>query len=410
MTSNRVNPRSILSEHPSPPSPPESDDNFVPPGSPEMDDSQGSDLSPPRKRAKSTSQASVSSVRLVAGSRTPTDSKLAAGPPVCLVTCHAIAPTDCCHVVPRRSTSSELDMLEYAWGIFPNRLNLDIPQNLIYLSSDLHRAFDRYDWVLLPSFDAIMKAAVVASLRSPYTEVFAQDEHDYNFVHLKDHPVRILRDKELILPFESEFHPYTAYYPPYETFPPIRSKLHPYFVIYGASAALDKLTQRQFEDFRATIPNAGDSSSVVSKLLLCRTIVRAWKEAYNTKPRPPASVHLSTLSRTRRTTSRSTRDSLQSASQRSSHKQNQSSERQPESQDKGTAAKEGQLQECCPPSTLGSNDSPRTPEHRYDMMHALASQDHGSVGYLSDIAQWAKNVSSYLGGEIVELAESDVAR
>ncbi|EUC56402.1 HNH endonuclease [Rhizoctonia solani AG-3 Rhs1AP] len=384
------------------PSPPNSGDNYTP-GDAEI--SQGSGSSPPPKRARS--DVSVASTRLTFGSRVPSESVLAAGERLCIITLSQVTPTDCCHVVRRSITcdGAKIDMLEYAWGV-TGELNLDTPRNLFFLSADFHRSFDRYDWVLVPTDDDLSTATIQASTRLNYLKALPADEYQYTFVHLKGHPARIHRDK-LVTNASSQAATdlYETYFPPYNTFPTLVSKIHPYFVIYEAATALKSLTPAEMKAFRGTIPNAHERTSVVSRLLICDTIANAWMQVFQSRPIPPAPTHLSAPSESRATTrSMSSRDSARRSSQPLGSKRKRSDQGRSQHPTQHSAAQEAS------PSTLASPDSPHTPEHQHDAIWRFVHENPDPVIHRSDIAEWAKDVSAYSVGEIHESQGSDAVK
>ncbi|KAG8728351.1 hypothetical protein FRC11_011282 [Ceratobasidium sp. 423] len=309
------------------PSPPDSGDNYILAELESSDNSHRSNSSPLPKQA--CSEASMSSARVMAGSRLPSESVRAAGKRLCILTLNEATPTDCCHVVRRSSNGAE---------------------------------------------------------------VFSADEYKYTFVHLKEHPVRIIRDENPVaLPYQAELSPYTVYHPPYSDFPPLLSQVHPYFAIYEAATAFRSLTDYQKDNFLATIPDADDPKSVVSRLSICCTIVDAWKQAFWCRPIPHPRTHLPAPSESRMTTrSRSSRDSVPSRSQPSSTKRKHSDRHASQCQTLPSAAQDDS------PSTLASHDSPHTPEYEYED-HVAARFVHENphlAVYHSDIADWAKDVNS----------------
>ncbi|KAH7325271.1 hypothetical protein B0J17DRAFT_681726 [Rhizoctonia solani] len=271
-------------------------------------------------------------------------------------------------------TLNEVDMLEAAWRI--STLNLDSPQNLIYLGTDFHRAFDSHDWA------------------------FPAEEYDYTFVHLKGHPRRITREEvPLILPFQAEYYPYEIHHTPFSTFPLLRCQLHPYFAIYKAAIAAKLLTVERYATFRASITSPTDHSSVVSRLKLCQAIVTIWRAAPRPTPTPtsPVPTPRSVPSESRMTTrSQSAHNGAPSGSQRSSTHEGsvRLNRKGPQAPNMPPVTQGSSHRDCRPPSTMTFGDPLRTPDQGHALVDSLPLTVPDALLHL-EIADWAKDVSSF---------------
>ncbi|KAG8754780.1 hypothetical protein FRC11_006456 [Ceratobasidium sp. 423] len=213
---------------------------------------------------------------------------------------------ECAHVLRRSTVGGLLTTLEYAWGVKFGTLNLDTTQNMMWLSPHLHRYFDAEDWALVPSL-AILKAIQAESVRqlsffpkTKFTRLYPREHRDYDFVHFKSTTEPLFRVHSTISPG------YSMHSPPYSTLSPIKSHVHPYFVICSV-ARKDKKHYPQLNQSNSNGGYEPLSREIVERVRICRTIHDLWLgqesvavSARKKQTTPSPSLHSSAHSSTSR--------------------------------------------------------------------------------------------------------------
>ncbi|CAE6468561.1 unnamed protein product [Rhizoctonia solani] len=180
---------------------------------------------------------------------------------------------ECSHILPRSTQLRQVRTLEYAWGKRFNSLNLDSTQNMMWLSPHMHSYFDRRIWVLLPPKSDLEKVKSTTieqfslAKKTDFTSVLHRDIRKYDFVllaHFTDPIVRVENINQA-----------STHWPPYDSLSPVRSHVHPYFVICNVG-----LKDRYFYPeltpslLAARYPNITAEHS--ERIQLCRSIYDLW--------------------------------------------------------------------------------------------------------------------------------------
>ncbi|PPR01844.1 hypothetical protein CVT24_001732 [Panaeolus cyanescens] len=158
-----------------------------------------------------------------------------------------------CHIFGRANSLNNrlMTSIEYFWGLKKYSLNLDSRYNCMYAGNDLHGMFDHGGWCLIPE-----KQILLDYQEATNADGFHHGKTLYKAMHpepkkLKDTDEDESKDDNhytyKLVPLDSEmkktlihrFHVevptdpshFTTYFYPFNDLPPIRSHIHPKFVI-----------------------------------------------------------------------------------------------------------------------------------------------------------------------------------
>ncbi|KAH7335074.1 hypothetical protein B0J17DRAFT_708584 [Rhizoctonia solani] len=142
---------------------------------------------------------------------------------------------ECAYVLTRLTESSEMRQLEFCWECEPETLDLNVPENLVWLSPEWHTCFVRNHWTFVPSLELLhnIREKTVSDFGRKkslhFTKRFPICERQYFYV-------RFIGGEELT-PHYDNASPCgaTLHQSPFTTVPPILSQVHPYFVICDAA-------------------------------------------------------------------------------------------------------------------------------------------------------------------------------
>ncbi|KAL1754364.1 hypothetical protein FB107DRAFT_215864 [Schizophyllum commune] len=143
----------------------------------------------------------------------------------------------------RRSVKNSpiIEYFEYYWGMEKGDLNLDSQMNHIQLRSDMVDRLRDSEWVFMPTPDTLdsmfelaqYNATAPLEARKCFLDFFPAKEYEYDVV-----PLRMLTKKRATLYAHGGAH-LRAFQAPFENLPRIKSRAHPFFVIFMASERLD---------------------------------------------------------------------------------------------------------------------------------------------------------------------------
>ncbi|TRM63454.1 hypothetical protein BD626DRAFT_402475 [Schizophyllum amplum] len=131
---------------------------------------------------------------------------------------------------------TQMEHLEYYWGLQKGELDLATPLNHIELRSDMAEMMNDLKWALMPTHETLEamnalsdfnKAAGIGS-RKLYTEELPDVEYEYEFV-----PLSMLHIDRPTLYFSNGTKLKTLH-APYSKMPRIKSRAHPFFVVFRA--------------------------------------------------------------------------------------------------------------------------------------------------------------------------------
>ncbi|KAL1690256.1 hypothetical protein GGG16DRAFT_92612, partial [Schizophyllum commune] len=134
-----------------------------------------------------------------------------------------------------------IEYFEYYWGMEKGDLNLDSQMNHIQLRSDMVDRLRDSEWVFMPTPDTLdsmfelaqYNATAPLEARKCFLDFFPAKEYEYDVV-----PLRMLTRKRATLYAHGGAH-LRAFQAPFENLPRIKSRAHPFFVIFMASERLD---------------------------------------------------------------------------------------------------------------------------------------------------------------------------
>ncbi|KAI5824941.1 hypothetical protein K523DRAFT_375988 [Schizophyllum commune Tattone D] len=150
----------------------------------------------------------------------------------------------------------QIEYFEYYWGMEQGELDLSSPLNHIQLREDMVEALDNLEWVMIPTketLDAIYEMAkynktadiqsikhflkvsyplIIEHLELTSPQEFPEGEYEYDFV-----PLFYLKHRNTL--YVDHGTSIKAYRTPYRTLPRLRSRAHPFFVIFFADNQLD---------------------------------------------------------------------------------------------------------------------------------------------------------------------------
>ncbi|KAL1674726.1 hypothetical protein EV122DRAFT_220025 [Schizophyllum commune] len=135
----------------------------------------------------------------------------------------------------------QIEYFEYYWGMEKGDLNLDSQMNHIQLRSDMVDRLRDSEWVFMPTPDTLdsmfelaqYNATAPLDARKCFLDFFPAKEYEYDVV-----PLRMLTKKRATLYAHGGAH-LRAFQAPFENLPRIKSRAHPFFVIFMASERLD---------------------------------------------------------------------------------------------------------------------------------------------------------------------------
>ncbi|GAB1527784.1 hypothetical protein RhiTH_010972 [Rhizoctonia solani] len=187
----------------------------------------------------------------------------------------------------------------------PRTLNLDTTRNLVWLDCTVHKLFDHRHWALLPSeaiLDEILRFVVQHidyEDREKFTKVFPHQIYEYTFVQLKPCTEPYIRyDKPQV----------SVHQGPFSTLSPIRSHIHPYFVICNVALKDKKFYPHLKAGTQSEYETLAHDPSLLKRLRLCRSIFTLWDRplpAHFDQLAPPDNL-APTVSSGHSTTSRNT--------------------------------------------------------------------------------------------------------
>ncbi|KAL1698685.1 hypothetical protein EV121DRAFT_217744 [Schizophyllum commune] len=150
----------------------------------------------------------------------------------------------------------QIEYFEYYWGMEQGKLDLSSPLNHIQLREDMVEALDNLEWVMIltkETLDAIYEMAeynktadiqsrrhflkvnyplIIEKLELKSPQKFPEGEYEYDFV-----PLFYLKHRNTL--YVDRGTSTKAYRTPYRTLPRLRSRAHPFFVIFFADNQLD---------------------------------------------------------------------------------------------------------------------------------------------------------------------------
>ncbi|KAF8697510.1 hypothetical protein RHS03_07762, partial [Rhizoctonia solani] len=163
--------------------------------------------------------------------------------------------------------------LARAWGIELNNLDLDGPENMMWLALDLHGAFNTDAWALLLPESKLQSILSYAGLkwclktRTPFTHHYPlQRISEYTFVQLSTlHPfVRVQGDQHNI------------HSSPFATLPTICSHIHPFYAICNVAKKDIKWHPELQDETSNAYSTLANPSGFLKRIQLCRLIYKIW--------------------------------------------------------------------------------------------------------------------------------------
>ncbi|KAJ8088255.1 hypothetical protein PM082_022327 [Marasmius tenuissimus] len=157
-----------------------------------------------------------------------------------------------CHLVARTTYTPHIRALEYAIGLYPQTLYLDCYLNLIIMKVDLHHAFDKGKFLLIPPLPLLHEILEylrrnaqhpLTKDREKFYEEFSQHEWTYQLLNLSLDPERSINRKNIDtsrpvkgLERYANRPGYTEYCHPFDhpDLEDIRSLAHPIFFCFNA--------------------------------------------------------------------------------------------------------------------------------------------------------------------------------
>ncbi|ETW81990.1 hypothetical protein HETIRDRAFT_115684 [Heterobasidion irregulare TC 32-1] len=142
---------------------------------------------------------------------------------------------------------------------------LNSSQNTISLKVDWKATWDAGRWIIVPTKDDMLRI-LGAMLNSKQKMGITPFENIFSSVHRRMVTFKPLTLGSLVF-LRLEYGPLKAKVqaPPYEQFPPLECKAHPYLIMYRAFLTLDRL-------------NASEQGQALETYALLHTIVALWKE------------------------------------------------------------------------------------------------------------------------------------
>ncbi|EKM78401.1 hypothetical protein AGABI1DRAFT_114689 [Agaricus bisporus var. burnettii JB137-S8] len=160
-----------------------------------------------------------------------------------------------CHMMSRNHARNEdlMASLEWYWNMPYGSLNLNTRYNIFFAGADLHIHHGMNSWALLPDdttinqyYDMLVTVSgVEMAEKSKFPEIqLPKDGFQYRFIPLGDSMKqnRILRQNEHAPPPNKD--QFTIHFYPFDTLPPIRSHLHPKFVIFELGRKFHELVEK----------------------------------------------------------------------------------------------------------------------------------------------------------------------
>ncbi|EUC56382.1 HNH endonuclease [Rhizoctonia solani AG-3 Rhs1AP] len=354
-------------------------------------------LDPPRSRTNFSAQSRVSLPSSIPAKAKKALIEVSPEGTQCIITRHK-SHVECSHILRRASKSSDLTNLEHWWGCQPHTLNLDVPENLIWLSPDMHRCFNRGHWALVPSLELLRHIwdttgrDIGRNVYTHFTRRYPNTNRQYTYVSFRagEEPITRFDESHETAPSRGTLH-----HSPFFTLPSILSHVHPYFVI--CNVAINDIKhcpepnrpEPEPELESVEVPLEGYETlngheELLERVRMCRRIYLLWTMTVL----PTASGNLHPNSRTSRNSQSnpssgpSTRRSSQSATDNSRTRDNA-----PQATD---IANEPCRQSKPQDSALTGSDS------MLDNKDDELTADEGQYGH-ADIPYWAK-VENWLQG------------
>ncbi|CUA71359.1 hypothetical protein RSOLAG22IIIB_04574 [Rhizoctonia solani] len=148
----------------------------------------------------------------------------------CFITRHR-KPLRCGHLIACSIDTEKQRLLEAAWGMKSGEFDSHALQNIFWLKVDMHTMFDRYTWLILPAEKDLKKVIDFnhrrASKHAPshFLTALPGKTWEYHFLSLGY--------EDPIVRFGDDPKSYTVHESPYTSLSPLRSHLHPFYVIYN---------------------------------------------------------------------------------------------------------------------------------------------------------------------------------
>ncbi|QRV83026.1 HNH endonuclease [Ceratobasidium sp. AG-Ba] len=193
----------------------------------------------------------------------------------CVLTLSEVIP-DCAHVLSRGTKSHMIRRLEYSWGMKPRSLNVDSSRNLMWLDANSHKLFDHRYWALVPTLttlENIQKFSndqLIVKKRPKFTQKFPHAEWEYSFVQLKACTAPYIR-------YDRPLPQFSVHWPPFSTLSPIRSHLHPFFVICNVAQKDETLRPNIESALDAGYETLPPGSDLLTRIRLCRSLFALWR-------------------------------------------------------------------------------------------------------------------------------------
>ncbi|CUA71356.1 hypothetical protein RSOLAG22IIIB_04571 [Rhizoctonia solani] len=226
--------------------PPNDDNDPTYPGVPSAGrsvKSHASTKSTTRSLAESTTQSSGTASSAPTGVKAAL-TRVAPDGERCLIT-RTKGQLECTHLVARSTHIIVRKALEAAWGMESGKLDLDAVQNIFWSRSDIHRAFNDYEWLLLPT-EKDLQAAIDFSNRrasqhthSHFGTVYSNKTWKYHFLSLGY--------EETIFRKGNVPQSYTVHDSPYSDLGPVDSHLSPFYVIYNVGQKVHDIKDPNYE-------------------------------------------------------------------------------------------------------------------------------------------------------------------
>ncbi|TRM63416.1 hypothetical protein BD626DRAFT_568821 [Schizophyllum amplum] len=148
----------------------------------------------------------------------------------------------------------QIEHFEYHWGLQKGELDLDSPHNHIELRSDMDERLRDLEWTLVPTSETLQlmlevsKYNMTASLesRKHCLNEFPDAEHEYDIV-----PLFLLQNGRPAL-YVNEGKSTKTFRAPYKALPRIKSRAHPFFVVWMASEQLVGTAPILFSEKKST--------------------------------------------------------------------------------------------------------------------------------------------------------------
>ncbi|KAL0571499.1 hypothetical protein V5O48_010464 [Marasmius crinis-equi] len=171
-----------------------------------------------------------------------------------------------CHLVARTTNSAHLRALEYSIGLYPETLFVDCYLNLIIMKVDLHHAFDKGKFLLVPPVHVLRRIlaylkrnakVLLTKDRQKFYEMFSEHQWTYEFLSISFDPQRSINRKNIDqsrrvggLDRFANREGYTEFRHPWDS-PELKnvpSQAHPIFMAFNNVFLLWELTSEKFNE------------------------------------------------------------------------------------------------------------------------------------------------------------------